>query len=96
LTIGMRNNDVTWLRNTLLATKLDQGASSSSKSKSVIKSDAIKTKNLFDEILLQQVIEFQRTHHLEADGVVGVQTQIALDAMLNADHGPVLASIPNT
>jgi murein L,D-transpeptidase YcbB/YkuD len=88
--MGMRNNDVAWLRSTLLATQSDQNASSSGSVDT--KAGSSNAKNLFDETLLQQVIEFQRTHHLDADGVAGVQTQVALDAMLNASHGPVLST----
>ncbi|HEX2584473.1 MAG TPA: AAA family ATPase [Steroidobacteraceae bacterium] len=93
LNMGMRSNDVAWLRSTLLATKNDQSASSSS---AETKPESGRARNLFDENLLQQVIEFQRSHHLEADGVAGVQTQVALDAMLNVNHGPVLSSSPNS
>jgi len=93
LSVGMHNNDIVWLRATLLAAQSNQG---SADGKVDTKAEPGKTKNLFDENLLQQVIEFQRTHHLEPDGVAGVQTQVALDAMLNPDHGPVLSAPPHS
>ena len=93
LSVGMRNNDVNWLRSTLSATQITTQSSSSDTSNP---SGAVKSKNLFDDSLLKQVVEFQRTHHLNADGVAGVQTQVALDALLNHDHGPLLVANPNS
>jgi len=48
-----------------------------------------KPKDYFDDGLAQQVADFQREHRLHADGMAGVQTQIALDALVN-HGGPVL------
>jgi len=94
LSLGMRNNDIVWLRNALNTTQFGSASSSSSETSGAATS--VKTKNLFDETLMKQVIEFQRTHHLNADGVVGVQTQIALDSLLNPDHGPLLVTSPTS
>ncbi|MES1195786.1 MAG: peptidoglycan-binding protein, partial [Steroidobacter sp.] len=94
LSYGMRNNDIAWIRNTLNVAQ--SGSPADSSSQSANPSESSKSKNLFDDSLMKQVIEFQRTHHLNADGVVGVQTQIALDAMLNHDHGPLLVDNPNS
>ena len=91
LSFGMRNNDVAWVRNTLSTQSV-----SDEPSQTASVTAPLKSRNLFDDVLMKQVIEFQRTHHLNADGVVGVQTQIALDAMLNHDHGPLLVDNPNS
>jgi len=93
LSFGMRHNDVAWVRDTLAAQSASESTTSSESS---LSNGSAKTKTLFDDSLMKQVIEFQRIHHLNADGVVGVQTQIALDAMLNSDHGPLLVTNPNS
>jgi general secretion pathway protein A len=40
----------------------------------------------------QQVEEFQRAHHLQADGVAGIETQLMLDAALAAPGSPRLGA----
>ncbi len=93
LSLGMRSPDVAWVRSALNTTQIESTSSSSDASNNVT---TVKIKNLFDESLFKQVVEFQRTHHLNSDGVVGVQTQIALDALLNTMQGPLLTTHPNT
>ena len=92
LSFGMHSKDVEWVRSALSATQISAASSADSVNEAV----ASKSKSYFDESLMKQVIDFQRTHHLNADGVVGVQTQIALDALLNHDHGPLLLATPNS
>lgn len=44
----------------------------------------------FDDTLRQRVTEFQRAHQLEADGIAGVQTLIALNTALRVSGTPLL------
>jgi general secretion pathway protein A len=44
----------------------------------------------YDQALVQQVQQFQRSHRLAVDGVAGIETQIALDAALATPNSPVL------
>ena len=44
----------------------------------------------FDAELRQRVTEFQRAHQLEADGIAGVQTLIALNTALRVSGTPLL------
>jgi general secretion pathway protein A len=46
---------------------------------------------LFDEELAEKVREFQRSQQLEIDGVVGAQTQIAIQTLLDAPGVPLLS-----
>jgi general secretion pathway protein A len=75
---GMRGDDVRWLRDSLRATRgLPASAAGS---------------DLYDEELAQLVQDFQRQHRLAVDGVAGVQTQIALDTVLNATESPTIVN----
>ena len=47
----------------------------------------------FDDDLSQRVADFQRAHHLNVDGVAGIETQMLLDAVLAAPGTPVLQSL---
>ncbi len=47
----------------------------------------------FDDELTQLVENFQRTHHLNVDGVAGIETQLLLDAVLAAPGTPLLQSL---
>jgi general secretion pathway protein A len=82
LTIGMRSNEVFWLRSSLA--KLS-GLPLPAKSN-----------NVFDQDLSAQLADFQRAHRLNADGVAGLQTQIALDAAVSDDGTPsLMATAPS-
>jgi general secretion pathway protein A len=48
--------------------------------------------DVFDEQLETLVIQFQRRHQLEADGIAGTQTQALLDAALPASATPLLTA----
>ena len=75
---GMRGDDVRWLRESLRAA---QGL------------PAVPTgSDLYDEELMRLVQEFQRQNRLTVDGVAGVQTQIALDTVLNATGSPTIVA----
>jgi general secretion pathway protein A len=54
---------------------------------------AAPTSVTYDEALKAQVQEFQRAHHLDADGVAGTETQLMLDAVLAAPDSPRLGDI---
>jgi general secretion pathway protein A len=49
-----------------------------------------KASDYYDEELVQMVEDFQRKHRLNVDGIAGVQTQILLDTLNNADGAPLL------
>ena len=51
---------------------------------------AKETNDQYDQALVQQVEQFQRSHRLAVDGVAGIETQIALDAALATPNSPVL------
>ena len=46
----------------------------------------------YDEELVRMVEEFQRQHRLNVDGIAGVQTQIVLDTVTNANRAPLLVA----
>jgi general secretion pathway protein A len=76
---GMRNENVRWLRQSLAA--LDGG-------------DPTQTadSDFFDEGLQQQLLESQRRHRLEADGLAGQKTQIIINSLLAVDDTPRLSA----
>jgi len=78
LTVGMRGNEVRWLRRSLDRLKNVAAASPS---------------DYYDEALAKRVEEFQREHRLTADGIAGVQTQIVLDSAVDASNAPRLLSM---
>jgi general secretion pathway protein A len=78
LRVGMRGDDVRWLRNAL----------------SRLEGAAVETPSpdLFDGDLERLVENFQRSRRLTVDGVAGVQTQLVLDSALGAPGTPTLES----
>jgi peptidoglycan hydrolase-like protein with peptidoglycan-binding domain len=75
--MGMRGEDVRWLRQ-----GLEQlGGLSASGA----------TQDYFDADLERLVEDFQRSRRLAVDGIAGVQTQLVLDAALGAPGTPTLA-----
>ena len=75
---GMRGDDVRWLRESLRAAQGLPAVPAGS--------------DLYDEELTRLVQEFQRQNRLTVDGVAGVQTQIALDTVLNATGSPTIVA----
>lgn len=75
---GMENENVRWLRQSLAI--LNEGYTP------VAVESAI-----FDEELQSQLIEFQRRHLLNADGVAGEQTQVIINSLLAQDGTPRLS-----
>jgi murein L,D-transpeptidase YcbB/YkuD len=45
----------------------------------------------YDDALVEKVREFQRREQLKIDGIVGVETQITLQAVLGAPDVPLLS-----
>jgi general secretion pathway protein A len=76
LTVGMRGDEVRWLRRSLSAL---QGAASDPQYGDV-----------YDEELAIAVQNFQREHRLNVDGIAGVQTQVVLDTALAEPGSPLL------
>ena len=76
LSVGMRSNDVLWLRAALAR----------------LKAEALpaKASSEFDDALMASLADFQRAHRLHADGVAGLQTQVALDSATASDGSPTL------
>ena len=79
LSIGMRGDEVRWLRR-----GLDQLSGAPSDGGN----------DYFDAKLAERIQEFQRQHHLSVDGIAGVQTQIALDSLLDSSAAPRLLAKP--
>ena len=76
LSVGMRGDEVRWLRRSLNAL---QGAAKDSEHSDV-----------YDEELAVAVQNFQREHRLNADGIAGLQTQVVLDTALADPASPLL------
>lgn len=91
LKVGDKGPDVLWLRDQLDRVQgLQVSAGSQTGSK------ASPPSPLFDEELKQRVMEFQRTHFVEADGIVGEQTLIQLNKAMAGSSIPLLsARLPN-
>ena len=79
LSVGMRGSEIYWLRSSL--------------AKLAGQMTPAKTNNVFDDGLSAQLADFQRAHRLNADGIAGLQTQIALDAAVSNDGSPSLIAI---
>jgi len=45
---------------------------------------------VFDDQLATLLIEFQRRHRLDADGIAGLKTQIIINSMLESNQSPRL------
>jgi general secretion pathway protein A len=76
LTVGMRGDEVRWLRRSLNAL---YGAASDPEHG-----------DLYDEELAIAVQNFQREHRLNVDGIAGLQTQVVLDTALAEPGSPLL------
>ena len=51
------------------------------------------TSTLYDTALSRLVEDFQRAHHLNVDGVAGLETQLILDGVVAAPGSPILQSL---
>jgi general secretion pathway protein A len=80
LTVGMRGDEVRWLRRSLNAL---HGAASDPESDDV-----------YDQELAIAVQNFQREHRLTVDGIAGLQTQVVLDTALAEPGSPLLMQAP--
>jgi general secretion pathway protein A len=76
LSLGMRGDEVRWLRRSLNAL---HGAASDPESD-----------DIYDETLAIAVQNFQREHRLNVDGIAGLQTQVVLDTALAEPGSPLL------
>lgn len=76
---GMRDPDVKWLRQSLATIQGEP----------VVPMDS----DLYDTTLEERVKAYQRDRHLNADGLVGHQTQVAIIADLQAGNVPRLARV---
>ncbi len=79
-----RGADVLWLRRAL---RRVPDATQGAQAVNVEKAD-------FDSELLLHVVGFQRRHDLEADGIVGLNTLMRLNTVLDGDELPLLAGPP--
>jgi len=77
ITPGMRHQDVRWLRESLATIQGEPVAPMDSE--------------LFDQELETRVRDYQRTRRLTVDGLVGYQTQIAINSDLGLPGSPRLA-----
>jgi general secretion pathway protein A len=76
LSLGMRGDDVGWLRHSLEKVRGLEPSTDGA--------------DVYDEKLARLVEEFQRQHRLTVDGIAGMQTQIALDTALADPATPFL------
>ena len=76
LRLGMRGDEVRWLRRSLYSAQGRQPAEP--------------TSDYYDDELASMVEDFQRRHRLNVDGVAGVHTQIVLDTLVNTPGAPLL------
>lgn len=74
---GMRDPDVTWLRESLAAIQGEPAVSDSA--------------DHYDAELEERVRDYQKTKRLNVDGLVGQQTQIAINTDLGLEDTPTLA-----
>jgi len=76
---GMRHADIKWLRESL----------------AVIQGEPVTPMDseLFDQDLESRVRDYQRQRRLTVDGLVGYQTQIAINTDLNQPGSPRLARV---
>jgi general secretion pathway protein A len=75
MAIGMRGNEVLWLRKSL-----DEALNQHQPSDS----------DYYDEALAERVATFQRANRLTIDGIAGLQTQIVLDSVVDSASTPRL------
>jgi general secretion pathway protein A len=76
LRLGMRGDEVRWLRRTLYSARGQKPVEPAS--------------DYYDEELASMVEDFQRRHRLNVDGVAGVHTRIVLDSVVNPTGAPLL------
>jgi len=81
LSVGMRGDDVRWLRQSLQ--QLHGGK------------PAQPVSDVFDNELSRLVMEFQRQHRLAVDGIAGIQTQIVLASAVAGPGSPLLSAAPS-
>ena len=80
LSLGMRGDDVGWLRRSLEKVRGLEPTPG--------------RPDVYDEQLARLVEDFQREHRLTVDGIAGMQTQIALDTALADPATPFLLTPP--
>ena len=80
LSVGMRGDEVRWLRRSLNAL---HGAAADPDSD-----------DIYDQDLAIAVQNFQREHRLNVDGIAGLQTQVVLDTALAEPGSPLLMQAP--
>ncbi len=80
LSLGMRGDDVRWLRQSLRQVQGTPGGAP----------DEGPVSDLFDADLGKLVRDFQRDHRLTVDGIAGVQTQIVLATAVAPPDSPLL------
>lgn len=78
--------DVLWLRQALNRVAREDG----------LGSNVDELNSSYDEELRERVMLFQKTHDLDADGVVGADTLIHLNTILNEPDIPLLAQAPKS
>jgi general secretion pathway protein A len=84
LSLDDASADVLWLRQALNRVAFSRG------NLTVLNEE----RPVFDTELLQHVVGFQRRNALSADGVVGVETLMRLNTVLNRDEIPLLTRSP--
>jgi general secretion pathway protein A len=77
LGLGSRGENVVWLRKSLAA--IDER----------YRAEPLDS-GIYDAALEQRVIEFQRDHRLDVDGLAGQQTQIIINSLLGSEDTPRL------
>jgi general secretion pathway protein A len=80
LAVGMRGNEVRWLRRSLNSLQAAPNT----------KVSDTQVSDYYDDGLAKRVEEFQQAHRLTVDGIAGTQTQIALDSAVDASGAPRL------
>jgi general secretion pathway protein A len=78
LSVGMRGDEVRWLRESLQRL---QGVTAGQP-----------VSDVFDTELSHLVMDFQRQHRLAVDGIAGIQTQIVLASAVAAPDSPLLSA----
>ncbi|MGQ0833517.1 MAG: AAA family ATPase [Gammaproteobacteria bacterium] len=82
LSIGMRGDEVRWLRQSLQ--RLDGAPAAGG------------TNDLYDAELGELVMDFQRRNRLSVDGIAGVQTQVVLNSAVAGADSPLLRTQPSS
>lgn len=78
LSVGMRGDEVRWLRQSLERLQGVTGQTSVS--------------DVYDTELSRLVMDFQRQHQLNVDGIAGVQTQLVLASAIATSDSPLLSA----